>query len=69
MTRFMTGDGFSTVAGDWELHWAPYDPATYQMVLEQLLPDDVVLDIGAGDLRLARLGERVENLFVITKLG
>ena len=50
----MTGDGFSTVAGDWELHWAPYDPATYQMVLEQLLPDDVVLDIGAGDLRLAR---------------
>jgi hypothetical protein len=40
--------------GDWELQWAPYDPKTYQTVLEQLLSDDVVLDIGAGDLRLAR---------------
>jgi len=43
-----------TYNGDWELVWAPYDPPTYQAVLEQLLPDDVVLDIGAGDLRLAR---------------
>lgn len=39
---------------DWEYQWAPYDPPTYQAVLEQLLPDDIVLDIGAGDLRLAR---------------
>jgi len=44
----------STVHGDWELQWAPYDPITYQTVLEQLLPDDVVVDIGAGDLRLSR---------------
>ncbi len=39
---------------DWEYQWAPYDLPTYQAVLEQLCPDDVVLDIGAGDLRLAR---------------
>jgi hypothetical protein len=48
-------DDFSpAVNGDWELKWAPYDPPTYQAVLEQLLPEDVVLDIGTGDLRLAR---------------
>jgi SAM-dependent methyltransferase len=40
--------------GNWEYQWAPYDLPTYQAVLEQLLPNDVVLDIGAGDLRLAR---------------
>lgn len=34
--------------------FAPYDRPTYQAVLDQLHPDDVVLDIGAGDLRLAR---------------
>jgi len=39
---------------DWECLWAPYDPPTYQAVLEQIHPDDVVLDIGAGDLRLGR---------------
>jgi len=50
----MIADGFSTLEGDWELHWAPYDPPTYQAVLEQLRPEAVVLDIGAGDLRLAR---------------
>ena len=39
---------------NWEYQWAPYDSSTYQAVLEQLQPNDVVLDIGAGDLRLAR---------------
>ena len=39
---------------DWEAMFAPYDRPTYQAVLDQLHPDDVVLDIGAGDLRLAR---------------
>ncbi|MEZ4770156.1 MAG: BTAD domain-containing putative transcriptional regulator [Caldilineales bacterium] len=38
----------------WEAMWAPYDEATYAFVLSHIRPDDVVLDIGAGDLRLAR---------------
>ena len=39
---------------DWELRWAPYDGPTYRAVLEQLEASDVVIEIGAGDLRLAR---------------
>jgi hypothetical protein len=38
----------------WEALWAPYDEATYAAVLAEIGPDDVVLDIGAGDLRLTR---------------
>ncbi len=39
----------------WEAAWAPYDSPTYAEALALLRPDDVVLDIGAGDLRFARL--------------
>jgi Ribosomal RNA adenine dimethylase len=39
---------------DWEVWWAPYDEATYQAALAFIRPGDVVLDIGAGDLRFAR---------------
>lgn len=39
---------------DWEARWAPYDETTYQQVLNWVRPTDIVLDIGAGDLRLAR---------------
>ena len=39
---------------DWELCWAPYDLPTYQLVLDQLAPGEIVLEIGAGDLRLAK---------------
>lgn len=38
----------------WEAMHAPYDQPTYQAVLDFLTPGDIVLDIGAGDLRLAR---------------
>ncbi len=38
----------------WENAWAPYDDKTYDFVLAHVQPADVVLDIGAGDLRLAR---------------
>lgn len=38
----------------WEAIYAPYDQPTYQAVLDQLGPKDVILDIGAGDLRLTR---------------
>jgi len=43
----------------WEAMHAPYDEPTYQAVLDQLGPNDVVLDIGAGDLRLARQMARI----------
>jgi SAM-dependent methyltransferase len=39
---------------DWEKLWSPYDEQTYQSVLQSILPDDIVLDIGAGDFRLAQ---------------
>jgi hypothetical protein len=35
----------------WEIRWAPYDEKTYRMALHYVQSDDVVLDIGAGDLR------------------
>ena len=38
----------------WERAWAAYDEATYRTALSYLRPQDVVLDIGAGDLRFAR---------------
>lgn len=41
-------------AADWEAMHAPYDQPTYQAVLELLEPEEIVLDIGAGDLQFAR---------------
>jgi hypothetical protein len=41
-------------ATDWEAMYAPYDQSTYQEVLAFLKPQDIVLDIGAGDLRFSR---------------
>ena len=38
----------------WEWMWAPYDWPTYQLVLDQIDAKDIVLEIGAGDLRLSR---------------
>jgi hypothetical protein len=38
----------------WEAMWAPYDEETYQAVLDQIEPNDILLEIGAGDLRLAK---------------
>lgn len=40
---------------DWESMWAPYAESTYQTVLSHIQPTDRILDIGAGDMRLARL--------------
>ncbi|MCZ7670623.1 MAG: hypothetical protein M5U34_27465 [Chloroflexi bacterium] len=38
-------------ASEWERMWSPYDEMTYPTaVLQHIQPDDVVLDIGAGDL-------------------
>ncbi len=38
----------------WEAMYAPYDQPTYQSVLDRIRPEDVILEIGAGDLRLSR---------------
>jgi hypothetical protein len=47
----------------WEARWAPYDEATYAAVLAAIEPGDVVLEIGAGDLRLARrMAERARQV-------
>lgn len=43
----------------WEAMYAPHDQATYQAVLDQLWEGDVILDIGAGDLRLSRQMARI----------
>jgi 16S rRNA A1518/A1519 N6-dimethyltransferase RsmA/KsgA/DIM1 with predicted DNA glycosylase/AP lyase activity len=45
----------------WEAIHVPYDQPTYQAVLDQLSPRDVVLDIGAGDLRLARQMSKISR--------
>ena len=44
---------------DWEAMFAPYDQPTYEAVLDQLGASDIVLDIGAGDLRLSRQMARI----------
>ncbi len=43
----------------WEAMYAPYDQPTYQAVLDRLRSNDVVLDLGAGDLRLSRQMARI----------
>ena len=48
---------------EWEALWAPYDEGTYAAVLAAIEPADVVLDIGAGDLRLTRrIAERAQQV-------
>lgn len=51
---------------DWEGWFSPYDEETYDAVLDHLAPEDVVLDIGAGDLRLAlRMAEGVQKVYAV----
>lgn len=51
---------------DWESAFAPYDEQTYCDALAFLKPNDIVLDIGAGDLRFANCAAaRVEYIFAI----
>lgn len=46
----------------WERLWAPYDEATYERALAFVRPGSVVLDIGAGDLRLTRRLAQIADL-------
>ncbi|MFN8595120.1 MAG: rRNA adenine methyltransferase [Anaerolineae bacterium] len=53
---------------DWEAVWAPYDEATYRFVVERIMPWDVVVDIGAGDLRLAcRMAEIASWVYAVER--
>lgn len=44
---------FCVSGQDWERMWAPYDEPTYKAVLQYIRPQDIIIEIGAGDLRLA----------------
>lgn len=51
---------------DWEGWFSPYDKETYLQVLQKIEPEDIVLEIGAGDLRLAlRIAERVQRVYAV----
>jgi SAM-dependent methyltransferase len=51
---------------DWEGWFSPYDDETYDAVLDHVAADDVVLEIGAGDLRLAlRIAERAQRVHAV----
>jgi len=51
---------------DWEGWFSPYGEETYSAVLSHIAPDDVVLEIGAGDLRLAlRMAERAWRVYAL----
>ncbi|GAB4424404.1 MAG: hypothetical protein Kow0031_03390 [Anaerolineae bacterium] len=52
----------------WEAQFAPYDSPTYQAVLQHITPADVVLDIGAGDLRLTRRIAKIARRVVAIEL-
>jgi hypothetical protein len=55
-------------AVDWEDMWSPYDDETYRFALEMARPDDVVIDIGAGDLRLAsRMAAMVRRVYAVER--
>lgn len=50
----------------WERRWAPYDEDTYDQVVALVPPGSIVVDIGAGDLRLARrLAARARMVYAI----
>ncbi len=53
---------------EWESAWAPYDADTYGAALAFILRSDIVLDIGAGDLRFARqAASRARHVFAIER--
>lgn len=69
--RHQLSEGFDTFTHrhrltDWEGWFSPYDHRAYSAVLDHVAPDDVVLDIGAGDLRLAlRLAQRAQEVYAV----
>lgn len=51
---------------EWEGWFSPYDEDLYRAVLEHVTPTDIVMEIGAGDLRLAlRLAQRAQQVYAV----
>jgi len=69
--RVQFQEGFESFAArhgltDWEGWFSPYDDGTYDQVLQNIGENDVILDIGAGDLRLAlRMAERAKKVYAV----
>jgi hypothetical protein len=69
--RVQFGEDFEAFAReqgllDWEGWFHPYDDETYGAVLRNVGPSDVVLEIGAGDLRLAlQLAQRARRVYAV----
>jgi hypothetical protein len=53
---------------EWEMLWSPYDEVIYHSVLNQITAQDIVLEIGAGDLRLARRAARIARQVVAIEI-
>ena len=69
--RVQFQEGFKSFAArhgltNWEGWFSPYDDEVYTEVLRNIAEDDVVLEIGAGDLRLAlRLAGRARKVYAV----
>jgi len=69
--RVQFREGFGAFAAGhelvgWEGWYSPYDEETYSTVLSHITLDDVVLEIGAGDLRLAlAMAERAQRVYAV----
>lgn len=51
---------------EWEGQFSRYDEETYQAVLERVRPEDVVLEIGAGDFYLAlQIAQRASRVYAV----
>jgi hypothetical protein len=51
---------------EWEGQFSRYDEETYQAVLERVGPEDIVIEIGAGDLYLAlRIAQKAHRVYAI----
>jgi len=65
------GDGYEAWARrhglqDWEGFFSGYDETVYGAVLEDVCEADTVLDLGAGDLRLAlRIADLAERVYAV----
>jgi len=50
----------------WESMWSPYDDSIYNQILNLIHSNDIILEIGAGDLRLARqIAQKSHRVYAI----